>query len=90
MFHMFHSVTVFEISCLAKIAGQYPLSGPAYVPQVPNQLHRIPNCAREVLLGGSYASLHYKFNCFAYKRLKLCPSACILHCAAYVCHSSFH
>ena len=37
-----------EFGCLAKLAKPYPVSGPTYLPQVPNQLHCFPNCALEV------------------------------------------
>ena len=45
-----YSVTVFEFSCLAKPAKPYHVSGPTYVPQVPNQLHCISNFAHEMLM----------------------------------------
>ena len=38
-----------EFSCLAMMAKPYPLSGPAYVPQIPNQLHCMQKSAHEVL-----------------------------------------
>ena len=45
-----YSVTVSEFSCLAKLAKPYLVSGPTYLPEVPNQLHCISNCAHEVVM----------------------------------------
>ena len=39
-----------EFSCLAKLAKPYPVSGPTYMPEIPNLLHCIPSCAGEVLM----------------------------------------
>ena len=72
----FYFLTDSEFSCLAKLAKPYPVFGPAYMPQIPNQLHCIPNCAHEVLitilLGQTVVSFHIKTICFVYKRLMLC------------------
>ena len=38
-----------EFSCLAMLAKPYPVSGPTYLPQIPNQLHCMSKCAHEVL-----------------------------------------
>ena len=38
-----------ECSCLAMMAKPYPVSGPTYLPQIPNQLHCMSKCAHEVL-----------------------------------------
>ena len=38
-----------ELSCLAMLAKPYPVSGPAYLPQIPNVLHWMSKSAREVL-----------------------------------------
>ena len=40
-----------EFSCLAMLAKPYPVSvsGPTYLPHIPNQLHCMSKCAHEVL-----------------------------------------
>ena len=38
-----------EFSCLAMLPKPYPVSGPTYVPQIPNQLYCMSECANEVL-----------------------------------------
>ena len=37
-------------SCLANLAKPYPVSGRAFLPQVPEQLHYMSNCAHQVLM----------------------------------------
>ena len=37
-----------EFSCLAMLAKPYPVSDPTYLPQIPNELHRMSKCANEV------------------------------------------
>ena len=37
-----------ECSCLAILARPYPVSGPTYIPQIPNLLHRMSKEAHEV------------------------------------------
>ena len=44
----FYFLTDSEFSCLAMLAKLYPLSGPTYLPLIPNQLHCMSNCAHEV------------------------------------------
>ena len=46
----FFFITDDEFSCLAKLAKPYRLCGQTYMPQIPNLLHCIPNCALEVLI----------------------------------------
>ena len=46
----FYFITDSEFSCLAKLAKPYPVSGPTYMPQIPNLLNYIPNFALEVLI----------------------------------------
>ena len=53
----FYFVTNFEFSCLAKLAEPYPVFGPTYMPQIPNVLHCIPNCAHEMLINVCWARL---------------------------------
>ena len=43
-------ITDSEFPCSAKVAKPYFVSGPTYMPQIPNLLHCIPNCAVEVLI----------------------------------------
>ena len=38
-----------QFSCLAMLAKPYPVSGPANLPLIPNQLHSMSTCAHEVL-----------------------------------------
>ena len=38
-----------EFSCLAMLAKPYRVSGPTYLPQIPNQLHCMSKGAHEVL-----------------------------------------
>ena len=38
-----------EFSCFAMLAKPYPVSGPTYLPKIPNQLHCMSKCAHEVL-----------------------------------------
>ena len=38
-----------ELSCLAILAKPYPVSGPTYMPLIPNQHHCTSICAAEVL-----------------------------------------
>ena len=45
----FYLLTDSEFSCLAMLAKPYPVSGPAPVPQIPNQLHCVQKSAHEVL-----------------------------------------
>ena len=42
-------LTDFEFSCLTMLAKPYPVSGPAYLPQIPSQLHCMAKGAHEVL-----------------------------------------
>ena len=44
-----HFLTVFKSSCLAMLAKPYPVSGPTYLPQIPNQLYCMSKGAHEVL-----------------------------------------
>ena len=37
-------------SCLAKVAKPYPVSGPTYLPQIPNRLHCTQKSAHQVLI----------------------------------------
>ena len=57
-----------EFSCLAMLAKPYPVSGPTYMPQIPNLLHCMSKCAHEVLETISEAILmsvfHIKIICF--------------------------
>ena len=45
----FHLLTDSEFSCLAMVAKPYPVSGPAPMPQIPNQHHCMQKSAHEVL-----------------------------------------
>ena len=45
----FYFLTDSEFSCLAMLAKPYHVSGPTYLPLIPNQLHCMSNCAHEVL-----------------------------------------
>ena len=59
-FHLLHwsyFVTDSEFNCLAKLAKPYPVSGPTYVPHIPNQLHCIQTSAHEVLITIYWARL---------------------------------
>ena len=38
-----------ELSCLAMLTKPYPVSGPTYMPQMPNLLHCMSKGAHEVL-----------------------------------------
>ena len=53
----FHFLIDSELSCLAKLAKPYLVSGPSYLPQVPNQLHCIQNFALEVPINVYWARL---------------------------------
>ena len=57
-----------EISCLVMLAKPYPVSGPTYLPLIPNQLYCMSKCAHEVLgtiLDARLMPLFtYKTNCF--------------------------
>ena len=61
-------LTYSELSCLAMLAKPYPVSGPTYLPQIPNQLYCMSKCAHEVLgttLGAKMMPVFtYKMNCF--------------------------
>ena len=43
-------VTNSEFSCLAKLAKPYPVSGPTYLRQIPNQPHCISSGAHDALI----------------------------------------
>ena len=45
----FYFLTDSEFSRLAMLAKPYPVSGPTYLPQIPNQLHCMSRGAHEVL-----------------------------------------
>ena len=45
----FYFLTDCEFSCLALLAKSYRVSGPTYLPQIPNQLHCMSKGAHEVL-----------------------------------------
>ena len=45
----FYFLTDSEFSCLAMLAKPYPVSGPTYLPLIPNQLHCMSKGAHEVL-----------------------------------------
>ena len=45
-----YSVTIFEFSCLARLAKPYPVSGPTDLPQIPNQCPAEQNSAHQVLV----------------------------------------
>ena len=47
--HHFYVLTESEFSFLAMLVRPYPVSGSAYLPQIPNQLHGMSKCAHEVL-----------------------------------------
>ena len=57
-----------EFSYLAALAKEYPLSVPAHLPLIPNQLHCMSKCAHEVLCTILEPKLMqvftYKINCF--------------------------
>ena len=36
-----------EFSCLAMLAKTYPVSGPTYLPLIPNQVHCMSKCVHE-------------------------------------------
>ena len=44
----YYFLTDSQYSCLAMLAKSYPVSGPAPLPQIPNQLHFVQKSAREV------------------------------------------
>ena len=46
-----------EFSCMAKLAKPYPVSGPAYMTQIPNLHHCVQNCVHEVLITIYWARL---------------------------------
>ena len=52
MFHLLIVVlpsTESDFSCFAVLAKRNPVSGPTYLPLIPNQLHCILTCAHGVL-----------------------------------------
>ena len=51
-----------EFSCLAMVAKPYPVSGPTYMPQIPNVLHYMSKGAHEVLETISETRLMSVFN----------------------------
>ena len=57
-----------DFSCLAMLAKPYPVSGPTYMPHIPNLLHCMSKGAHEVLETISEATLmsvfHIKIICF--------------------------
>ena len=57
-----------ELSCLAMLPKPYPVSGPIYLPLIPNQLHCMSKCGHEVLrtiLGSRLMPIFtYKISCF--------------------------
>ena len=59
-----------EFICLAILAKPYPVSDPAYLPLIPNQLHCMSHCAHGVLgtiLGARLMPFFtYKTNCFVH------------------------
>ena len=65
-----------EFSCLAMLAKPCPVSGPTYMPQIPNRLHCMSKCAHEELETISEATLmsvfHTKIICFVLLWLDLC------------------
>ena len=45
----FYALTDSDFSCLAMLAKPYPVSGPALMPQISNQLHFVQKSAHEGL-----------------------------------------
>ena len=45
----FYFLAHFEFTCLAMLAKQDPVSGPTYLPLIPNQLYCMSNGAHKVL-----------------------------------------
>ena len=66
----FYFLTDSEFSSLAMLAKPYPVSGPTYLPQIPNQLHCMSKGAHEVLGTILVARLmpvfHIKIICFVH------------------------
>ena len=50
-FHLlwFYIITDFELSCFAMLAKPYPVSCPAYLPQIPSQHHGMSKGGHEML-----------------------------------------
>ena len=78
-FHLllwFYFLIDFEFSCLAMLAKPYLVSGPTYMPQIPNLLHCMLKGAHEVLETISEARhlsvFHIKIMSFIHLWLNLC------------------
>ena len=71
-----------ENSCFAVLVIPYPVSGPAYLPRIPNLLHcmskRCTRGASDCLSGGNYVNFQYKIIYFVHMRLMHCIYAYIL------------